>query len=56
MSLASARKRVEATFGWRDGMRETRFRGKGRVGLMFTRALAAYGLVRASNPLREAEL
>ena len=52
------RKRVEEIFGWlktMGGMRKTRFRGKARVGWMFTWALAAYNLVRMRNLLREAE-
>ena len=52
------RKRVEEIFGWVKtvgGMRKTRFRGKARVGWMFTWALAAYNLVRMRNLLREAE-
>jgi len=52
------RKRVEEIFGWLKtvgGMRKTRFRGKARVGWMFTWALAAYNLVRLRNLLREAE-
>ena len=52
------RKRVEEIFGWLKtvgGMRKTRFRGKARVGWMFTWALAAYNLVRLRNLLREVE-
>ena len=52
------RKRVEEIFGWLKtvgGMRNTRFRGKARVGWMFTWALAAENLVRLRNLLREAE-
>ena len=52
------RKRVEEIFGWLKtvgGMRKTRFRGTGRVGWMFTWALAAYNLVRMRNLLQEAE-
>jgi len=52
------RKRVEEIFGWLKtvgGMRKTRFRGKDRVGWMFTWALAAYNLVRMRNLLQEAE-
>jgi transposase len=52
------RKRVEEIFGWLKtvgGMRKTRFRGTGRVGWMFTWALAAYNLVRMRNLLLEAE-
>ena len=52
------RKRGEEIFGWLKtvgGMRKTRFRGKARVGWMFTWALAAYNLVRMRNLLREAE-
>ena len=52
------RKRVEEIFGWLKtvgGMRKTRFRGKARVGWMFTWALAAYNLVRLRNLLQEAE-
>jgi transposase len=51
------RKRVEEIFGWLKtvgGMRKTRFRGKARVGWMFTWALAAYNLVRMRNLLEEA--
>jgi len=51
------RKRVEEIFGWLKtvgGMRKTRFRGKARVGWMFTWALAAYNLVRMRNLLAEA--
>jgi transposase len=52
------RKRVEEIFRWLKtvgGMRKTRFRGKARVGWMFTWALAAYNLVRMRNLLEEAE-
>ena len=52
------RKRVEEICGWLKtvgGMRKTRFRGKARVGWMFTWALAAYNLVRMRNLLQEAE-
>ena len=52
------RKRVEEIFGWLKtvgGMRKTRFRGKARVGWMFTWALAAYNLVRMRNLLQEGE-
>jgi transposase len=43
------RKRVEEIFGWMKtigGMRQTRHRGKDRVGWMFTFTAAAYNLVR----------
>jgi transposase len=46
------RKRVEEIFGWLKtvgGLRKTRHRGVGRVGWMFTFALAAYNLVRMRN-------
>ena len=46
------RKRVEEIFGWLKtvaGLRKTRHRGVGRVGWMFTFALAAYNLVRLRN-------
>jgi hypothetical protein len=51
------RKRVEEIFGWLKtvgGMRKTRFRGKARVGWMFTWARAAYNLVRMRNLWEEA--
>jgi len=51
------RKRVEEIFGWMKTValvRKTRFRGKARVGWMFTWAAAAYNLVRMRNLLREA--
>ena len=46
------RKRVEEIFGWLKtvgGLRKTRHRGVGRVGWMFTFALAVYNLVRMRN-------
>jgi len=46
------RKRVEEVFGWLKTValqRKTRFRGKERVGWMFTLAAAAYNLVRMRN-------
>jgi hypothetical protein len=46
------RKRVEEIFGWvkaAAGMRKTRYRGKRKVGWMFTLAAAAYNLVRMRN-------
>jgi transposase len=46
------RKRVEEIFGWLKTigmMRKTRYRGKDRVGWMFTLAAAAYNLVRIRN-------
>jgi len=46
------RKRVEEVFGWFKTValqRKTRFRGKDRVGWMFTLAAAAYNLVRMRN-------
>jgi transposase len=46
------RKRVEEVFGWLKTValqRKTRFRGKDRVGWMFTLAAAAYNLVRMRN-------
>jgi transposase len=46
------RKRVEEVFGWLKtvaAMRKTKFRGRERVGWMFTFAAAAYNLVRMRN-------
>jgi Transposase DDE domain len=46
------RKRVEEVFGWLKTVglcRQTRFRGRARVGWMFTLAVAAYNLVRLRN-------
>jgi transposase len=46
------RKRVEEVFGWMKTValqRKTRFRGRDRVGWMFTFAAAAYNLVRMRN-------
>jgi hypothetical protein len=46
------RKWVERCFGWLKqvgGQRKTRFRGRRRVGWMFTFAAAAYNLVRIAN-------
>jgi hypothetical protein len=46
------RKRVEEIFGWLKTvglMRKTHFRGRDRVGWMFTFALAAYNLIRIRN-------
>jgi len=46
------RKRVEEVFGWLKTVglcRQTRFRGRKRVGWMFTFAVAAYNLVRLRN-------
>ena len=46
------RKRVEEVFGWLKTVglcRQTRFRGRARVGWMFTFAVAAYNLVRLRN-------
>jgi transposase len=46
------RKRVEEVFGWLKTVglcRQTRFRGRERVGWMFTFAVAAYNLVRLRN-------
>ena len=43
------RKRVEEVFGWLKTVglcRQTRYRGRERVGWMFTFAVAAYNLVR----------
>jgi IS5 family transposase len=48
------RKRVEEVFGWiktTAGLRQTRHRGRDRVGWMFTFAAAAYNLVRMRNLL-----
>jgi len=48
------RKRVEEVFGWINttaGLRQTRHRGRDRVGWMFTFAAAAYNLVRMRNLL-----
>jgi len=49
------RKRVEEVFGWiktTAGLRQTRHRGRDRVGWMFTFAAAAYNLVRMRNLLQ----
>jgi hypothetical protein len=46
------RKRVEEIFGWLKTigvLRKTRHRGRGRVGWMFTFAVAVYNLVRMRN-------
>jgi transposase len=46
------RKRIEEIFGWLKtiaGLRKTRHRGLGKVGWMFSFALAAYNLVRMRN-------
>jgi transposase len=46
------RKRVEEVFGWLKTVglcRQTRFRGRARVGWMFSFAVAAYNLVRVRN-------
>jgi len=46
------RKRVEEIFGWAKtigGLRQTRHRGRDRVGWQFTWTLAAYNLVRLRN-------
>jgi transposase len=46
------RKRVEEVFGWLKTialLRQTRFRGRARVGWMFTFAAAVYNLVRIRN-------
>jgi transposase len=46
------RKRVEEIFGWIKtvgGMRQTRHRGKDRVGWLFTLTAAAYNLIRIRN-------
>src|SRR5215469_6322398 len=46
------RKRIEEVFGWLKTVglcRQTRFRGRARVGWMFTFAVAAYNLVRLRN-------
>jgi IS5 family transposase len=46
------RKRIEEVFGWMKTiglLRQTRHRGKERVGWMFTFAAAAYNLVRIRN-------
>jgi len=51
------RKRIEEVFGWiksAAGFRQTRHRGTGRVGWMFTLNAAAYNLVRLSNLLEAA--
>lgn len=47
-----ARKRIEKTFGWRKTvalLRQTRHRGRARVGWMFVFGLAAYNLLRIRN-------
>jgi hypothetical protein len=46
------RERVEEVFGWLKTVglcRQTRFRGRARVGWMFTFAVAAYNVVRLRN-------
>ena len=46
------RKLVEQVFGWiktTGGLRQTRHRGRDRVGWMFTFAAAAYNLIRIRN-------
>jgi len=51
------RKRIEEAFGWIKtvaGLRQTRFRGRDRVDLAFTFAVAAYNLVRLPKLLAEA--
>ena len=51
------RKRVEEILGWMKTValvRKTRFRGRARVGWMFTWAAAIYNLVRMRNLLEEA--
>jgi transposase len=51
------RKRVEEIFGWMKTvglMRQTRHRGKDRVGWMFTFTAAAYNLIRIRNLLAQA--
>jgi len=51
------RKRIEEVFGWikgAAGLRQTRHRGLDRVGWTFTRAAAAYNLVRLPALLRPA--
>jgi len=51
------RKRVEEVFGWLKTvglLRQTRYRGKERVGWMFTFATAVYNLVRIRNLTAEA--
>ena len=50
------RKRVEEVFGWIKTIalqRKTKFRGRDRVGWMFTFAAAAYNLVRMRNLMAE---
>jgi len=51
------RKRVEEVFGWLKTiglLRQTRYRGRERVGWMFTFATAVYNLVRIRNLTTEA--
>lgn len=51
------RKRVEEVFGWLKTvglLRQTRYRGRERVGWMFTFATAVYNLVRIRNLTAEA--
>jgi transposase len=51
------RKLVEQVFGWMKtiaGLRQTKHRGKDRVGSMFTFATAAYNLVRIRNIMESA--
>lgn len=51
------RKRVEEVFGWLKTiglLRQTRYRGRERVGWMFTFAKAVYNLVRIRNLTAEA--
>jgi hypothetical protein len=51
------RKRVEEVFGWLKTiglLRQTRYRGRQRVGWMFTFATAVYNLVRIRNLTAEA--
>ena len=51
------RKRVEEVFGWLKTiglLRQTRYRGRARVGWMFTFATAVYNLVRIRNLTAEA--
>ena len=50
------RKRIEEVFGWvksAAGFRQTKHRGKDRVGWCFTLATAAYNLIRLPRLLRE---
>ena len=51
------RKRIEEIFGWakvQAGQAKTRFRGRRRVEVSFTLALAAYNLIRLPKLLAEA--